>query len=208
MSPIELSSSSISPPQSSMPRNSPQLGAVPGSAALPIAEIPREQVATSTSSSSLPSDVAKFMDTFDLRMANILLFSDDELRRLVKSFEPDDSAFILLFNRLTVLRQENRTSSSSNSNAPVSTKFGNFGQVTFPDIRTGHRDVNKWPHVLGRTFQGISDSISVSKFCTLLVSYGIKESTNCIEFFRFVLYNLTPEVNVEVGTTECFVRFP
>ncbi len=60
------------------------------------------------------------------------------------------------------------------------------------------RDVSKWPLVLVRTFLGESDKCPVSKFCTLLISYGIKESASPMEFFLYVLYNLSSELNMEL----------
>ena len=164
-----------------------QLGAVPG--------------VETGKTRDLPVDVVSFMKNFDLEMDNILLFSDAELEKLVKVFEKDDTLSILLLNRLKKLRQSPKIPISviKDSNSTTS-KISNFGPVLFPDVHQTHkcRDVNKWPLVLSRTFRGSNDSVSISKFLTLLISYGVKESANTIEFFRYVLFNLSPEINVEV----------
>jgi hypothetical protein len=150
--------------------------------------------------SALPDDVVRFMSSFDLERENILLFSDSQLEKLVNVFERDETKSILLLNRLTKFRQDSKFPASAiKESVSVASKSSNFGTVLFPDSRNSKpRDVNKWPLVLGRTFRGTSDSVSVSKFLTLLISYGIKESANSIEFFRYVLFNLTPEINVEI----------
>jgi hypothetical protein len=36
------------------------------------------------------------------------------------------------------------------------------------------------------------------KTFSLLISYGVKEHANSVEFFRFVIYNLSSDVTVEV----------
>jgi hypothetical protein len=61
-----------------------------------------------------------------------------------------------------------------------------------------NRDINKWPLVLNRRFDGTADSCSISKFCTLLISYGVKQHANSVEFFPFVIYNWSSDVTVEV----------
>jgi hypothetical protein len=188
------------------------LGAVPG-AALPRSNSPPRIDGAAVSSnviqnSSIPpafndfsNDVRRFMDDFDLKLENILLFSDIEIAKLVSAFEKDETKSIILLNRLNLIRKSSKPATVDvKDTVSVSSKSSNFGAVLFPDSHPNFkpRDVNKWPLVLGRPFKGTNDSTSISKFLTLLISYGIKESANSIEFFRYVLFNLSPEINVEI----------
>ncbi len=122
----------------------------------------------------------------------------------MKSFEKDETSQLVLLNRLLKIKRGPQVPQALNSTPVIhdssseQSKSSNFGNVLFPQVSNKSRDVNKWPLVLGRTFRGTSDDTSVSKFCTLLISYGIKESASAVEFFRYILYNLSPEINVEV----------
>ena len=178
-----------------MPPFSSQMGAVPGR------QVQNDgQLASSASSSiSFPDDVLKFLQNFDFDMENLTLFSDRDLEQVVHSYESDVTKSLILLNRLQKIRKTpNSTKLAVENGKSSDSKMSNFGSASFPSGSSKCRDVNKWPLVLGRSFLGESDKCSVSKFCTLLISYGVKESATSVEFFRYVLYNLSSELNVEV----------
>jgi hypothetical protein len=184
---VSFSGNVVDPNLLNQSQISPQVGAVPGEGLDLLATF---------------SDVNNFVSEYQFDMGNLVLFSDSDLKKLVASFEPDETKSIVLFNRLQKLRKNPSAvpppSPPPNDATSTSSKPSNFGPALFPSGSSKCRDVNKWPLVLGRNFLGEADPCSVSKFCTLLISYGIKESATCIEFFRYVLFNLSSELNVEV----------
>jgi hypothetical protein len=181
--------------------NPPQMGAVVPGTQSPL-RISGSEVNSSISPPTVPGfdeDVLRLFKTYRIGAQNIEVMSEIDISKIVDVFESDPVKNICLKSNLSLIRKKTLPipqvpGVSTPDSVSVESRKSVFGSVIFPEGSGKSRDTNKWPLVLGRRYQGVSDSVPVSSFCNLLISYGIKESANSVEFYRFVMSNLESDV--------------
>ena len=190
-------------------KNPPQLGASD-----PGRQPPPEPSSSSSSTPSPTPDVVSFMDRLRFSVTDLLSLDNSDVLKLVDLLEPDPVGKIVLKTHIFSFCKAMTPSEppsvppspppippvNTTPDVPVSisSETSMFGKVSFPHKNEPLRDTNRWKSVLGRLYQGNSDSVPISSLCQKLISVGVRESLSNIEFYRFVLANFDIDINVEI----------
>ena len=178
-----------------------QLGAVPREGNQP-------EPSSSSSVPPPPDNLRQFLEKSKILPEQVAFMDKLDISKLADT-EIDPVANVSLKSSLLMyqnLLQEPEPSKavkpavglSQNGSNSASSDVSVFGHVTFQPSEGKPRDTNRWQLVLGRPYRGCCDSVPVSSFCSRLISVGVRENANTVEFFRFVLANLEMSINVEV----------